>query len=195
MTKKILLLFTIALMVFAAGCGSKPAPAPEPEPAPQPQILADVPQFFLMPPTAEDAFYGVGVAKMSSLDMSRTMSISRARDDIARQVSLQVKNAITDYAQEAGADSTQSIKFVETVSRQIAETKLQGAKPKEMYAAKDGTIYALVEYRLDNFKTDAEEVFKRNEEAAFSEFKAAQALEKLNFELNSNPTKSSPVSE
>lgn len=195
MTKKILMLFTIALMVFAAGCGSKPAPAPEPEPAPQPQVMADVPQFFLMPPTAEDAFYGVGVAKMSSLDMSRTMSISRARDDIARQVSLQVKNAITDYAQEAGADSTQSIKFVETVSRQIAETKLQGAKPKEMYAAKDGTIYALVEYRLDNFKTDAEEVFKRNEEAAFSEFKAAQALEKLNFELNSNPTKSSPVSE
>ena len=195
MTKKILMLFTIALMVFAAGCGSKPAPAPEPEPAPQPQVMADVPQFFLMPPTAEDAFYGVGVAKMSSLDMSRTMSISRARDDIARQVSLQVKNAITDYAQDAGADSTQSIKFVETVSRQIAETKLQGAKPKEMYAAKDGTIYALVEYRLDNFKTDAEEVFKRNEEAAFSEFKAAQALEKLNFELNSNPTKSSPVSE
>lgn len=195
MTKKILMLFTIALMVFAAGCGSKPAPAPEPEPAPQPQVMADVPQFFLMPPTAEDAFYGVGVAKMSSLDMSRTMSISRARDDIARQVSLQVKNAITDYAQEAGADSTQSIKFVETVSRQIAETKLQGAKPKEMYAAKDGTIYALVEYRLDNFKTDAEEVFKRNEEAAFSRFKAAQALEKLNFELNSNPTKSSPVSE
>ncbi len=148
-----------------------------------------------MPPTAEDAFYGVGVAKMSSLDMSRTMSISRARDDIARQVNLQVKNAITDYAQESGAESSQTLKFVETVSRQIAEAKLQGAKPKEMYAAKDGTLYALVEYRLDNFKEDAAEVFKRNEEAAFSEFKAAQALEKLNFEISNNPTKSSPVSE
>ena len=195
MPKKILLLFTVALMVFAAGCGSSPAPAPEPAPAPQPQTLSDGPQFFLMPPTAEDAFYGVGVAKMSSLDMSRTMSISRARDDIARQVNLQVKNAITDYAQEAGADSAQALKFVETVSRQIAEAKLQGAKPKEMYAAKDGTIYALVEYRMSNFKEDAAETFKRNEEAAFSEFKAAQALEKLNFELNNNPTKSSPVSE
>ena len=196
MTKKILLLFTITLLVFAAvGCGSAPDPKPEPEEKPQPQSMADVPDFFLMPPTAEDAFYGVGVAKMSSLDMSRTMSISRARDDIARQVNLQVKNAITDYAQEAGADSSQTLKFVETVSRQIAEAKLQGAKPKEMYAAKDGTIYALVEYRLDNFKEDAAEVFKRNEEAAFSEFKAAQALEKLNFEISNNPTKSSPVSE
>ncbi len=172
MTKKILVLLTIALIVFAAGCGSSPAPAPEPapEPAPQPQSMADVPQFFLMPPTAEDALYGVGVAKMSSLDMSRTMSISRARDDIARQVNLQVKNAITDYAQEAGADASQALKFVETVSRQIADAKLQGAKPKEMYAAKDGTIYALVEYRISNLKEDAADVFKRNEEAAFSEF-------------------------
>lgn len=190
------MLLTIALLVFAAaGCGSSPDPKPEQEEKPQPQSMADVPQFFLMPPTAEDAFYGVGVAKMSSLDMSRTMSISRARDDIARQVNLQVKNAITDYAQESGAESSQTLKFVETVSRQIAEAKLQGAKPKEMYAAKDGTLYALVEYRLDNFKEDAAEVFKRNEEAAFSEFKAAQALEKLNFEISNNPTKSSPVSE
>ena len=81
MTKKILLLFTIALLVFAAGCGSSPDPAPEPasQPAAQPQTMSDVPQFFLMPPTAEDAFYGVGVAKMSSLDMSRTMSISQGK--------------------------------------------------------------------------------------------------------------------
>ena len=193
MTKKLLIILIVLTVVFAAGCASKPDSKTASEP--KSQVLADVPQFFLMPPTAEDAFYGVGVAKMSSLDMSRTMAISRARDDIARQVSLQVKNAITDYAQEAGVDSTQSIKFVETVSRQIADTKLQGAKPKEMYAAKDGTIYALVEYRMSNFKADAEEVFKRNEEAAFSEFKASQALDKLNFELTNNPTKSSPVSE
>ncbi len=193
MTRKLLIILIVLTVVFAAGCASKPDSKSASEP--KSQVLADVPQFFLMPPTAEDAFYGVGVAKMSSLDMSRTMAISRARDDIARQVSLQVKNAITDYAQEAGVDSTQSIKFVETVSRQIADTKLQGAKPKEMYAAKDGTIYALVEYRMSNFKADAEEVFKRNEEAAFSEFKASQALDKLNFELTNNPTKSSPVSE
>ena len=197
MIKKLLFVLIAAALISAAGCASKPKPAPQPEPQvqPQPQTLSDVPQFFLMPPTAEDAFYGVGVAKMSSLDLSRTMSLARARDDIARQVDLQVKNAITDYAQEAGVDSSQTIRFVETVSRQIAETKLQGAKPKEMYAAKDGTIYALVEYRMNNFTQDAAEVFQRNEEAAFSEFKASQALDKLEFELKNNPTKSSPVTE
>lgn len=194
MLKKIIIVFSLVTLVFFAGCASKPEPKPI-QPEPQPQTLADVPQFFLMPPTAEDALYGVGVAKMSSLDLSRTMALARARDDVARQTSLQVKNAITDYAQEAGVDTTQTIRFVETVSRQIADTKLQGAKPKEMYAAKDGTIYALVEYKISNFTEDAAEVFKRNEEAAFSEFKAAQALEKLNFELKNNPTKSEPVKE
>lgn len=194
MLKKIIVVFSLVMLVFFAGCASKPEPKPV-QPEPQPQTLADVPQFFLMPPTAEDALYGVGVAKMSSLDLSRTMALARARDDIARQTSLQVKNAITDYAQEAGVETSQTIRFVETVSRQIADTKLQGAKPKEMYAAKDGTIYALVEYKISNFREDAAEVFKRNEEAAFSEFKAAQALEKLNFELKNNPTKSEPVKE
>ena len=194
MLKKIIVVFSLVMLVFFAGCASKPEPKPV-QPEPQPQTLADVPQFFLMPPTAEDALYGVGVAKMSSLDLSRTMALARARDDIARQTSLQVKNAITDYAQEAGVETSQTIRFVETVSRQIADTKLQGAKPKEMYASKDVNIYALVEYKISNFREDAAEVFKRNEEAAFSEFKAAQALEKLNFELKNNPTKSEPVKE
>ena len=193
MFKKTLILLTAVLLIVSIGCGSKPAPAPPPDE--KPAAMADVPSFFLMPPTAEDAFYGVGVAKMSSLDMSRTMALARARDDLARQVDLQVKNAITDYAQEAGVDDTQTLRFIETVSRQIADTKLQGARPKEMYAAGDGTIYALVEYRMDNFTADASEVFQRNEEAAFSEFKAAQALERLEFELRQNPTKSNPVTE
>ncbi len=195
MLKKLLLIAVMVMLLATIGCASKQVKEEKKQEDKAQEALSDVPQFFLMPPVAEDAFYGVGVAKLSSIDMSRTMAIARARDDIARQTSLQVQNAITDYAQEAGVGSSQTIKFIETVSRQIADTKLQGAKPKEMYAAKDGTIYALVEYKLTNFSSDAAEVFKRNEEAGFSEFKAAQALEKLNYELKNNPTKSNPVKE
>ena len=68
MLKKIIVVFSLVMLVFFAGCASKPEPKPV-QPEPQPQTLADVPQFFLMPPTAEDALYGVGVAKMSSLDL------------------------------------------------------------------------------------------------------------------------------
>ncbi len=196
MLRNLFITLLVILTMTAVSCASKPDSGDKNgTQTAESQTLADVPQFFLMPPTADESLYGVGSAKMSSLDMSRTMALSRARDDIARQVDLQIKNAITDYAQEAGVDSVQTIKFTETISRQIADTKLQGAKAVEMYAAKDGTIYALVEYKISNFTKDASDVFKRNEEAAFSEFKAAQALDKLNYELKNNPTKSQPVTD
>ena len=152
--------------------------------------VKDIPDFYLNPPSAEDAVYGVGDAKMSTLSMSRTMALSRARDDVARQVEGMVKNAITDYAQEAGAGKgAQVINFAETVSRQIVEITLNGVKTKEVSAGKDGTIYAMVEYSASTFMDDAANVFERSEEAAFAEFKAGQALDKLNFELKNNPTR------
>jgi hypothetical protein len=150
--------------------------------------LKDLPEWVLQPPSAEDAIYGVGQAKMSSLSMSQTMATSRARDDIARQVKITVKNAITDYAQEAGeGDNKQTIEFVEIVSRQLVDVELQGLKTKEYSYAKDGTVYALVEYPMNAFKEDVNEAFERNEAAAFAEFKASKALDQLNHELETNP--------
>ncbi len=150
--------------------------------------ISDIPDFYLNPPKAEDAIYGVGDARMSTLSMSRTMAFSRARDDVARQVEVAVKNAITDYAQEAGeGDNKQAIQFAETVSRQIVDVTLRGVKQVETAVSKDGTVYALVEYPINSLLAEAEAAFERNQASAFAEFKAAQALEKLNFELESNP--------
>ena len=149
---------------------------------------SDIPDFYLNPPAAEDAIYGVGDAKMSTLSLSRTMALSRARDDIARQVEVLVKNAITDYAQEAGeGDNKQTIEFIETVSRQLVEVTLKGLKTKEVAVGKDGTVYALVEYPINTLLDAANETFARNEASAFAEFKADQALQKMNSELQNNP--------
>ena len=148
----------------------------------------DLPGFYLNPPTAEDAIYGVGDAKMSTLSMSRTMALSRARDDVARQVEVVVKNAITDYAQQAGAGRTeQTVNFAETVSRQLVEVTLKGLRTVEVATSKDGTIYALVEFSISSLMAEASDAFKRNEDAAFAEFKASQALERLNQEFDDNP--------
>jgi hypothetical protein len=175
---KYLFLLSIVVPVFLS-CATSGEPVPR-----------DIPDFYLDPPYAEDAIYGVGDAKMSSLSMSRTMALSRARDDVARQVEVLVKNAITDYAQEAGAGRTaQTINFAESVSRQIVEITLRGLRTVEVAAGRDGTIYALVEYSTSNFLADSAGVFERNEEAAFAEFKANQALDRLNYELENNPTR------
>ena len=179
----VLSMVAVILLVFGA-CMSGPEEKPP----------TDIPKFYLNPPESDDALYGVGSARMSKLDSSRKMAIARAREDIAFQVSTTVKAAITDYAQEAGAeDNNQVLNFVETISRQLTETRLAGTKISDVYVSKDGTVFALVEYPLGDFISNVETEFTRNEDAAFSEFKAAEALKQLEWELENNPPQSKPV--
>jgi len=150
----------------------------------------EIPAFYLNPPRAADTIYGVGEAKMSTLTLSRTTALSRARDDVARQVQVAVKNAITDYAQQAGeGKNQQAIQFVETISRQVADVTLSGVRTEKIDAGSDGTVYALVSYPTANLMQAAQIEFQRNDAAAFSEFKADQALKQLDSELKNNPPK------
>jgi hypothetical protein len=151
----------------------------------------DLPEWYLNPRVAEDAIYGVGSAKMSTLDMSRTVAVSRARDDVARQVTVAVQNAIIDYAQEAGADGeAQTIQFTETISKQIANVSLKGCRTEEIIQGKDGTVFALVAYPIDQLNEESYSKFQRNEAAAWAEFKAREAERWLNDELEKNPPQS-----
>jgi len=68
-----------------------------------------------------------------------------------------------------------------------------GTKIADVYVSKDGTVFALVEYPLGDFLFDAETEFVRNEDAAFAEFKANEALKQLEWELENNPPHSEPV--
>jgi hypothetical protein len=190
--KKVLIVLLAVITVFALfSCASSPKGSAEKgrtEQSEEQAVPSDIPDWYLNPPSADDAFYGVGSAKMSKLDTSRKMAIARAREDIAFQMKAKVKAAITDYAQEAGVDgNNQVISFVETVSKQITDATLMGAKTEEVAAGADGTVYALVSYPMNNFMESAASEFERNEDAAFAEFKAQQALERLNAELENNP--------
>ncbi len=182
-----LLAVLVAFLAVAAivGCATPDQPRP-----------ADLPDFYLNPPVAEDAFYGVGSAQMASLDNSRRMALSRAREDIAFQIQASVEAAIIDYSQEAGADdNTQVLQFVETISRQITDTTLNGIRTEEVAQSDDGTMYALVSLPMNNFGDAAADAFSRNEDAAFSQFQAQQALEYLDSQLEEDPPQSSPVEE
>ena len=150
----------------------------------------EIPDWYLNPPTAKDAIYGVGSSKMSTLDLSRTSATGRARDDVARQVQISVRNALTNYAQQAGeGDNQQALTFAETVSRQIANATLSGCHVDKAAVASDGTVYVLVLYPVANLMETAKAQFSRNDAAAFAEFKADEALKRLNGEVQNNPTK------
>ena len=189
--KKALLIFTAALLAFAlVSCGSDPQPVVD-NPGTVPAGM-DVPDWFMMPPLADDAIYGIGVAKLSDLARARDVAMSRARADIARQISVTVDTMLTDYFQEAGVENdTQTMQFIESITKEVASVELKGATPAKNYIAKDGTVYVMLQYPLNSFvEEQVADIFQRNESAEFAEFKADQALQKLNHELESNPPKS-----
>jgi hypothetical protein len=172
----------IAVVVLAvASCASQ-------------QGAPGAPGFYLNPPTAEDVIYGVGSAKMSTLDTSRRVALSRAREDIAFQMNAAIQAMISDYAQEAGVDgSNQVVSFVERVSRQVTETTLTNTRNEEVAQGPDGTIYALVSYPTSEFVSAAGEAFQRDEEAAFAEFKADEAMRRLDQQMQDEPTQAGNV--
>ncbi len=165
------------LLLFSCGSGS-----------------SDLPDFVMEPPISDDAFYGVGYGKQAKESLSITVAKTNARADIARQISTTIQASVTDYAQEAGVDdNTQVISFVESVTREITDQKLSGAKQIQMERDKDGGFWVLMQYDKAAMIEMVSESFQRNEDAAFAEFKAAQAIEKLDYQLQNNPTVSEPV--
>ena len=190
----------ILLAVLAAlamvGCAS----SDDAEPEAGPPQRRDLPDFFLNPPTPEDQFVGLGMAKLTDDNLSRTTALARARADIAAQVAVSVETMLTDYAQESGADgNTQTLTFIERVSKEVADIELRGAVTKEQYPSNDGTWYVMVYFPRASLIDEVGQVFNRNEDAAFAEFKAQQALERLNAEVENNPPRSagldSPVNQ
>ncbi len=173
---------SLLVALFIGACASSPEP--------EARLDDDgLPRWVMAPPQADEMFYGVGMAKMSRQDASRRMAYARAREDIAFQMESQVAAAIVDYFQEAGAeDETQMLSFVETISRQVTETTLRDMDNVDLFIGPDGTFYALVAAPTQDFLDQAAAAFQRNEDAAFAQFQAQQALEFLDAQMRNNPT-------
>ena len=180
MKRLILIALTLAAVMLVFSCAS--------------QRVSGVPDFVLNPPMADDVIYGVGYGNQSKLSLSKTVAETNARADIARQIETTIQASVTDYAQEAGVDdNAQLISFVESVTREITDTKLSGAKPVKFEQDDDGGIWVLMQLDKAEMVAAAEKAFVRNEDAAFAEFKASQAIDKLDYQLENNPTVSEPV--
>ncbi|MDC7233586.1 MAG: LPP20 family lipoprotein [Spirochaetales bacterium] len=188
MKKNAVIISALMALVLLAGCASGGGE--------KVKQRRDLPEWFLNPPVAEEVIYGLGMAKMSSDSLSRDTAIARARKDVALQVSTRVQSMMTDYAQEAGAEgNTQTINFVESVTKQVADVELRGATTEKVYPAEDGNWFAMVSYPKSNMAEDVAGIFSRNEDAAFAEFKADEALRMLEQSLADDPLQSSATAE
>jgi hypothetical protein len=175
MKKTCLILLILSFGFALAACASNSVATPASD---LPPWLNDFPP--------EDAIWGIGSAKQSSPTMSMTTAEARARVAIARQLSTKVQAMFTDYNLDAGNVSSQAnASLQEDVSRQITNMDVTGARPIQRWQAKDGTWWYLVEMKKSDARNQVASILG-NEQAAFAQFKAQQALQMMDAQLDKN---------
>jgi hypothetical protein len=180
--KKISVLFVvIVVMALAMGCGSSPASQSGAAAPTAPDWLEEI--------APEDAFWGIGQAKLQNESLAMETAESRARRAVAMQISVMVQGMLTDYAKESGlAESSRSIQSIERIGRELVNMNISGATPNARKRMPDGTWWVRVSVR----KADAQKSIGSivdHEMADFAEFKADQALKMLDAQLGKNQPK------
>jgi len=188
MKKGIVSVLALFLAVFAFSCRSAPAGGVS-DPAMPPWINE-------LPP--EDVLWGIGVADNAQMNMRMTMADSRGRQDIARQLDVLAQGMVTDWARDAGGISNTAVaQFQESVSRQVTQANLQGVVRDTMWTAPDGrTLWTRVSMpKVDASRAAADEITRAidSDAARFAEWRAMNALERMDIQLQMNPTTPEPV--
>jgi hypothetical protein len=177
MKKNVWLIAAFIAALAAAGCGSSaPAAATAAPPPTAPDWVDELPP--------EDAFWGIGSAKLQNESLAQQAATSRARRAVAEQLSVLVQGMLTDYAREAGTlnDST-SLQLVESVGRDVVSNQLSGAAPNARKRMPDGTWWVRVSLQKADAKKAAASAID-SEAARFADFKAGEALKMLDAQLD-----------
>jgi len=75
----------------------------------------------------EDALVGIGTAKMALLNQSRTISSTRARAELSRQMNTIVRDMVRDYTAGSEVDHSAVLSFQENITVALSQAQLQGA--------------------------------------------------------------------
>jgi hypothetical protein len=171
MKKVCSILLVLSFVLMVASCASSSAAAPA-----TPTWWDDI-----SPPA--DVLWGDGMARQSSPAMSMQTAEARARVSIARQLDAKVQAMFIDYNRDAGSVGRQAnASLQENVSREITNMNVSGARGIKRWQAPDGTYYYRVEFSKRDARTAVASILG-NQEAAFAEFKAQQALDMLDRQL------------
>ena len=136
--------------------------------------------------TMEGGLFAVGSAEKSPLGVSfqKTEATAAARDALARQISVKVKNMFKQFQATTGIGDAQTAeKATQNVSKQVAAQTLAGSKVLKTWISPKGTMFVLVGMPDPNaVKQAVKQAVKttlHNDQALWQEFKAKKADEEL----------------
>ena len=143
----------------------------------------------------ENAIWGIGFAKLANPSLAQRTAQSRAQRDVASQISVYAAELLTDYASESGlADDARSMIAIENIGKTVTNMQLNGARRQKMQQMSDGTWWVRVEVLKGDALKQVGSIVN-NETANYAEFRAAEALKKLEFEMGSAKSVPTPVGE
>jgi len=139
--------------------------------------------------TMEGGIFAVGSAEKSPLgrNFQMTTATAAARDALARQMSIKVKNMLKNFQATTGVGKEQTAdRAVQNVSKQVANVTLTGSKVMQVWTSPKGTMYVLVgmpnEIAKQKVKTAINSSFKNNK-ALWQKFLANKADKDLDKEI------------
>lgn len=183
--KKFLLVLVVlgTLSLMLTGCGGKK----------EPETLAN-PCFngapaWVIDPSMEGGLTGLGSAKIGAAGMSfaRTEAMAVARDEIARTMSVKVKNMFKNFTQQTGVGDDQTVDKVATnVSKQVASQTLAGSRAKNTWISPCNELYIHVVLDPESVQEAVKKQVQtslRNEKALWQQFQAKKAHDELDKEI------------
>lgn len=176
------LVMVVAVVALISGCAST---------GPKDSMSEKYPDWVLNP-SMEGGLSAVGSAKMSKAGMSftRTEAIADARDGLARQMSVKVKNMIKRFTEATGVGDDETVDRVSTqVSKQLSSQTLAGSKAIKMEIIGDELFVLVVldpaaAMEAANAVREAVNTSYKNEKALWQKFQAKKAQEELNAEID-----------
>ncbi|MCL2209613.1 MAG: hypothetical protein FWC19_09560 [Treponema sp.] len=126
--KRNLLFITVCLLaVMAMSCASNKTPVKNT--SQERYVNSGIPKVVLdtIKNTPEDSLVGIGTARMATLNQSRTISATRARAELSRQMDVIVRDMVRDYTASSEVDHSAALAFQENITVQLSQSRLQGS--------------------------------------------------------------------
>lgn len=115
-------------------------------------------------PQSNRLIYGVGSAKFSTDANSRDASYSNAVADLARKISVRIKDASASYVSDTSEKVSEAYENIRVMTVNIT---MKGVKAVERWKAEDGTVWTLVSFAvkdLPELYADAANSYKAQQE-------------------------------
>ncbi|MDR1231643.1 MAG: hypothetical protein LBK61_09610 [Spirochaetaceae bacterium] len=153
MKKSFVLGAAVVLALSLAGCAGFPGASGSSAPSGNTSRgLSGVPSFVndAYLGASEDVIIGIGTYKigndMSKMGTGKTFAETRARADLARQLSTMVKNMVTDYTATSEIDPAAALSFQENITQTLSRAELKGSRTVKMDTDSNGLLWVVMEY-------------------------------------------------